>query len=148
MADLAASLLAEASWSGMLAAPTGRTWTISLPAGTPLLNANQRLHHAPKAKLTAAIREEARKATEEARVPALRCAHIFGIFCPPTKRRRDVGNLYPSFKAAIDGAVDAGMLPDDSDDYLLGPDMRIGETIRGGQLHLLVIELDPTGAAG
>ncbi|MFF4412147.1 hypothetical protein ACFYY8_06410 [Streptosporangium sp. NPDC001559] len=118
-----------------------RTWTITLPAGLPLLNANNRLHHAPKARLTAAIRAAGKQATEAAGVPKLARAHVFGILHPATRGRRDPANWYPSFKAAIDGLVDAGVLVDDDDTHLVGPDMRLGDVVRGGQLRLLVIEL-------
>ena len=40
------------------------------------------------------------------------------------KRRREVSNLFPTFKACIDGFVDAGVLADDSDAHVVGPDPR------------------------
>lgn len=49
----------------------------------------------------------------------------------PTSVRRDAHNLMPTFKALIDGAVDAGVLPDDSDDYLTGPDLRVEKGLSG-----------------
>ncbi|MER7206372.1 hypothetical protein ABT340_04835 [Streptosporangium sp. NPDC000239] len=125
-----------------------RTWTITLPAGLPLLNANGRLHHAPRARLTAAIRAAGKHATEAAGVPALSRAHVFGILHPATRGRRDPANWYPSFKAFVDGLVDAGVLPDDDDTHLVGPDMRLGPVVKGGQLQLLVIELPPVKAVG
>ncbi|MGS2641710.1 hypothetical protein [Streptosporangium sp. G12] len=132
-----------APFPGAAAGPAPRSWTLTLPAGMRLLNANQRLHHAPRARLTAALRAAGRQAAEDAQVPALGRAHIYGCYRPPDRRRRDVGNLYPSFKALIDGCVDYGVLPDDDDTHLIGPDMRLGAVVRGGQLSLLVIELAP-----
>ena len=41
--------------------------------------------------------------------------------------RWDVGNLYPTAKAIVDGLVDAGVIPDDSNEWVTGPDMRAGE---------------------
>lgn len=32
--------------------------------------------------------------------------------------RHDVGNCYPSFKAVLDGCVDAGVITDDSDSFI------------------------------
>lgn len=123
------------------AAPPGpRTWTVALPAGLPLLNANRRVHWRVRHERTKAIREAAYLIARGA-VPPLQRAHVVGEYRPPDRRRRDVHNLYPSAKAAVDGLVDAGVLPDDSDRYLIGPDMRIGDIERGGQLVLHITEL-------
>lgn len=93
-----------------------RTWRIELPAGMDLLNANHRLHWAKKARTTRAIRFAACCIARSNLVPQLERAHVEGVYEPPDRRRRDPANLYPSFKAAIDGAlVDAGVLPDDDD---------------------------------
>lgn len=118
-----------------------RTWTVTLPTGLALLNANHVTHYHTKRKLVAALRTAGKQAAEDAQVPAIQCAHIIGHYCPPDRRRRDVGNLYPSFKAAIDGLVDAGVLPDDDDEHLIGPDMRLGPVVKGGRLVLHITEL-------
>lgn len=53
-------------------------------------------------------------------------------------RRRDAGNWYPSAKAALDGLVDVGVLPDDRAEIVVGPDMRFGPRVGlgYGALHL------------
>lgn len=126
---------------------TPRTWTVELPPGLPLLNANRRVHWRIRHERTKAIRLAAYYAALRA-VPALQRAHVIAEYRPPDRRRRDVANLYPSFKAAIDGAlVDTGVLPDDSDEYLVGPDMRIGDVTPKGQLVLHITELEvPNGS--
>lgn len=123
---------------------TARTWTVALPVGFPLLNANQRQHWRTKAKITRNIRIAAMFCAKNVRVPALARAQIVAEYRPPNRRRRDVHNLYPSAKAAVDGLVDAGVLPDDSDAYLVGPDMRLGEVEPGGRLLLHITELEVT----
>jgi hypothetical protein len=131
-----------------------RPVTITLPAGLDLLNSNQRLHHAPKGRLTAALRAAAHEAvTEDARLmealadakpgPLFQRAHVLGILHPPKNDRRDPANWYPSFKAAVDGLVDAGLLEDDDHTRLVGPDMRLGRKVKGGQLVLVVRALGP-----
>ena len=51
----------------------------------------------------------------------------------PDKRRRDVHNLLPHLgKPLVDGIVDAEVLPDDSDEYLIGPDMRHSRRLVSG----------------
>lgn len=131
-----------------------RPHTITLPAGLKLLNANQRMHHKPKAKLTAAIRDAAMEAVSDnpalmaalARAkpgPLYQRAHILGILRPATARRADPANWYPSFKAAVDGLVDAGLFDDDDHTRVVGPDMRLGRVVKGGQLVLIVSGLEP-----
>jgi crossover junction endodeoxyribonuclease RusA len=124
------------------AGPRPRTWTVALPAGMPLLNANRRQHWTAKAKLTRALREAALVCARRDRVPHLAKAHIVVEYRPPDRRRRDVHNLFPSAKAAIDGVVDSGVLSDDSDQYLIGPDMRLGAVVADGQLVLHITELE------
>jgi hypothetical protein len=118
------------------------TWTVELPAGIPLLNANRRQHWAVKARITRDLRQVAFVCARRDRVPPLKRAHIIAEYRPPNRRRRDVHNLMLSAKACVDGLVDAGVLPDDSDEYLTGPDMRPGDVVQDGQLVLHITELE------
>ncbi|MCU1613732.1 MAG: Endodeoxyribonuclease RusA [Frankiales bacterium] len=131
-----------------------RHFTLPLPAGLPLLNANQRTHYAVRARLTATIRSAAMEAVAEDATlmaalaaakpgPLYTRAHILGILHPPTRRRADPANWYPSFKAAVDGIVDAGVLEDDDHTRVIGPDMRIGTVVKGGRIVLVVRGLEP-----
>jgi len=116
-------------------------WVVRLPTGLPLLNANQRLHWRKRSDITKALRAAGKQAALDARVPRLERAHIDAVYKPPNRRRRDVANLYPSFKAVIDGLVDAGVLEDDDDKHLTGPDMRLGAVMPGGQIVLNIHEV-------
>lgn len=131
-----------------------RPYTITLPAGLPLLNANQRMHHKPKAQLTARLRDAAMEAVSECPAlmealaaakpgPLFQRAHILGVLHPATARRADPANWYPSFKAAVDGLVDAGLFEDDDHTRVLGPDMRLGNVVKRGRLVLVVRALAP-----
>lgn len=140
-----------------LATPPQRTlrrFTIALPAGMQLLNANQQLHHRRKAEYVKALRGAAMAACSED--PALRAAladanpepvmkhvYILGIVHPRTTGRFDPANWYGSFKAAIDGIVEAGVLEDDDHTRLVGPDMRPGPKVKGGQIVLVIQEITP-----
>lgn len=126
-----------------------RTFTIELPPGLPLLNANRRVHHHIRAERTRTLRaaaveavaghQELMAALAAAKPgPLYERAHVLGILRPASARRHDPANWYPSFKAAVDGLVDAGLLDDDDHTRLVGPDMRLGHKMAGSQLVLVV----------
>ncbi|HEY5834935.1 hypothetical protein [Streptomyces sp.] len=119
------------------------SWRIELPAKTLLVNANDNLHFRRKAERVKVIRNAAWSVARHMKIPALERAHVFFVIHPDTKgRRRDPGNWAPSAKAAVDGLVDAGVLPDDNHTRLLGPDPRIGTPVPGAQLVLVITDLD------
>ncbi|MFF1282192.1 hypothetical protein [Streptomyces sp. NPDC058299] len=137
------------------AGPRPAPFVIALPVGLDLLNSNQRMHEKARARLTKKIRQAAADAVGEcpSLVDALAAArpgvlfqraHILGVLNPSTYgRRRDPANWYPSFKAATDGLVDAGLFEDDDHTRVLGPDMRLGRVVKGGQIVLVVRGLEP-----
>lgn len=53
-------------------------------------------------------------------------AHIEITMTWPDRKRRDVNNWQPTAKAIVDGLVKGGLLPDDDDTHVTGPDMRRG----------------------
>ncbi|MEU0656057.1 hypothetical protein ABZ485_27965 [Streptomyces albogriseolus] len=119
------------------------SWRISLPVKTKLINANQNLHFRRKAELVKVIRNAAWTMARHSNIPALQRAHIYFVIHPDTSiKRRDPGNWAPSAKAAVDGLVDAGVLPDDDSTRLIGPDPRIGHPVKGTQLVLWITDLD------
>jgi hypothetical protein len=120
-----------------------RVLRIELPPGLPLLNANDRLHYRERAKRTERLRSEAYRAAKVQNPYPFRKVRVRCIFRAPDKRRRDVANLYPSFKACIDGAlVDTKLLPDDNDRYITEVCLVRGEDSPGkAQLILQVIEV-------
>lgn len=130
-----------------------RRFTITLPPGVRLLNANQRVHYRVRADITQTIRGASMAACSEdpgmrtaltlaGAHPVLQHAYILGVLHPPSRRRADPANWYPSFKAAVDGLVDAGVLEDDDHTRVIGPDMRIGPVVRGGQIALHIQEIN------
>lgn len=142
--------LTQAPSGGVGASPVppdgSRTWTLAMVAGLELLNANDRDGHwARRRRITDTLRQAAGWAARWQHIPALGRAHVLGVYEPPDRRRRDPANLYPSFKACIDGLVDAGVLPDDDAAHLDGPDMRLGEVCRQGRLVLHITEIAATG---
>ena len=142
------------------AGPRPGPFTIALPAGLKLINANHRLHYRQKGERTARLRAAAMEAVSECPAlmkalaaakpePLFQRAHILGVVHPGSRRRADPANLYPSFKAAVDGLVDAGLFDDDDHTRVVGPDMRLGPVVKGGQIVLVVRGLafgeDPLG---
>lgn len=126
-----------------------QSFTLELPAGLPLLNANRRTHHHVRATRTRTIRAATIEAVASHRplMEALAAAkpgalyqraRIVGYLRPARAGRADPANWYPSFKAAVDGLVDAGLLEDDDHTRLVGPDMRLGSKTAGGQLVLVI----------
>lgn len=132
-----------------------RRFTITLPPGLRLLNANQRIHYRVRADVISSLRGAAMAQCSEdpgmraalglvpAGQPLLRHAYILGVLHPPSRRRADPANWYPSFKAAVDGLVDAGVLEDDDHTRVVGPDMRMGPVVKGGRIALHIQELSP-----
>lgn len=100
---------------------------VSIPAPCMMLNSNQRIHHQPKAKLTAQWRMAAKIACRQLSRPDLpKPVRVLAYVWKPKANHYDPGNLYPTAKACLDGTVDAGWLPDDDFMHVEGPDMRHG----------------------
>ena len=108
------------------------TYVITVPKIGPYMSANDRPNRWAKAAQTREWRLAAFKAANEEidglglRYPSgLRpLVRITATVHIADKRRREVSNLFPTFKACIDGFVDAGILADDSDAHVIGPDPR------------------------
>ena len=93
------------------------------------LSANDRLHWAEKARRTKALRAMGFAAWYKAGRPRYNKARLTVDVTWPDLRRRDAANAHPTIKALIDGMTHPGpkvrgILPDDSDEFLLGPDLR------------------------
>lgn len=130
---------------------TTNHFTIHLPAGLELINSNQSQNPRRRARIAKALRAAAMEACMEHQPmrealtaanpgPVFQRAHIIGVLHPEDLRRRDPANWYPSFKAAVDGIVDAGVLEDDDHTRVVGPDMRLGAMVRGSQLVLHIAQ--------
>jgi crossover junction endodeoxyribonuclease RusA len=108
------------------------TLTLTIPAPCDWINSNQRLNTYVEAGRVKSWRKAgeiaADAAYEQGAWETFECA--VRIVCTVHKTRAgrwDAGNLYPTAKAIVDGLVDAGVIPDDSNEWVTGPDMRAGE---------------------
>lgn len=100
-----------------------------------LLSANGRESWQVRHRATGVLRWTAFAAWRAAGAPRMQQAHAVCEVAYPDRRRRDAHNYYRTAKALIDGMVSGPqsaatalvghlLLPDDSDAYLVGPDMR------------------------
>ncbi|MDG4506399.1 hypothetical protein NOL38_09060 [Streptococcus suis] len=86
-----------------------------------MLNANDRMSWARKAKITAYLRQIGRLNIPKGKyTPYTKkrpCGLLVTIYAP-TKRRMDPPNFYPTVKALVDGMTDAGIWTDDSHEVI------------------------------
>lgn len=88
--------------------------TVTVPIPSAMwLSSNQRLHRMQVASRTRDIRILAKHAARN--LPPINGQVIASVAVayPPQVHRVDPPNAWPSIKAAIDGLVDSGLLPDD-----------------------------------
>lgn len=93
-------------------------------ARSKMLSANDKMHWAARSRLTKQLRQWGYLLGREGEGVArfgLQRARVEFEFAYPDSRRRDRSNLAPTVKALMDGLIDAGLLPDDSDRFLDGP---------------------------
>ena len=93
------------------------TWTLQLPFMKPL-SLNDRQHHMVKAKAVREWRESTALLIRTAKIPACTRVRATLLYVPNANRRRDPDNLVAGFKPAVDALVDAGVVPDDTQEYV------------------------------
>lgn len=106
----------------------GQVIELDVPA-SGILTSNQRQHWAVKARHVKALRAMGASAWARADRPTFDRVRLVVRVGYPDRRARDVHNLMPTVKALVDGMVHPygrarGLLPDDSDRFLVGPDLR------------------------
>lgn len=109
-----------------------------------ILSANDKVHWAVRARLTKQLRQWGyllgREGEGVARL-GLTHARVEFEFAYPDRRRRDRSNLALTVKAIMDGLIDAGLLPDDSDRFLDGPHTVIADHLAGKHLGVHCYEV-------
>lgn len=117
-----------------------------------LLNSNDRLHFAVKAKITADLRMRAKYDARNylAIIGMLEDPFIYSKHNPcgvtvtvfsPTRRRLDPPNLYPTVKALLDGFTDAGIWTDDNSEVIKSLTFLYGG-LSGNKAYRLEIEIE------
>jgi Holliday junction resolvase RusA-like endonuclease len=120
-------------------------WVLDIPPGD-LINANERLHWAVRARRTRDLKADAFRVARAARVPRMDRIRVVGVVHPPDRRRRDPHNLYPTLKAYIDGIVMAGVLVDDDASHLVEVSMVIGSPAKPLRLSVEIYPIDGANA--
>jgi hypothetical protein len=99
---------------------TGGVWTLTLDERPFTVNEERRVHWREHRRVTAHWRDAFAKLARAQRVPRL---DRVAVDATPIKGNRrawpDVGACMPAAKAAIDGLVDAGVIPDDTDRHVV-----------------------------
>ena len=121
-----------------------QTLKLAIPS-SDWMTSNQRLHWAEKARRTRAVRLMAAWAARRQGLVPMQCpVHVTVTVQPRTKTRFDPGNISPTSKAALDGLTDAKIWPDDSAQFVIGPDHRAGQPdpeLRPGW-HRIIIDIE------
>lgn len=119
-------------------------FVIAVPRPDDWINANnrRRMHWTVDRRLTATWRTRAAWAARQAKLPALGPSLVIAELRMHARRRSrvDPANYGLTAKPCVDGLVDAGIWPDDSSDWVTGPDMRLGDVAKpdGEALVLLI----------
>lgn len=123
----------------------GRTWTFEMSGPRPPLSMNDRSHWAKKSKVTKDLREEAFWRARSAKIPTLTKCRVQITWVVPDSRRRDEDNPVPTAKAVYDGIVDAGVVPDDTPEYMEKPTVKIEKQRGQRKWFVTVYEMLPEG---
>lgn len=91
---------------------------IELPWQKPMLSPNLRMHEMQRAKLTAEVRTDTAWIAKAARLRPNPPVAITLHYRPAHDGRRDRVNLTLDHKAQVDGLVDAGVIPDDTPEFI------------------------------
>jgi hypothetical protein len=132
------------------AAPSGpilRQWAIEFPPGLQLLSMNGREHHMARHRKAQALKDAAIVVARKAKVPRLERIRIAVYYDPPDRRHRDHDNLFATAKHLSDGIVKAGVVPDDTPEYVVPGRCEItGVIVPRGRLRMVITEV-PGGEA-
>lgn len=108
------------------------------------LSSNQRLHWAAKAKRTAWLRAMAHERAVS-RMRHTKPVHITAHIGYPTNGKADPANAHPTVKAIVDGLVQAGVLVEDSHEWVTGPDYRRDAKLAPKGMHTVRLEIVTLG---
>lgn len=95
-----------------------RRWVLDLP-NSPYVTPNSRHHWSVRSRKNRVWRSATALLARQARIPALDRIEVRLDYWPPDRRRRDADNLVSGvLKPCVDGLVDAGVVADDSPEFV------------------------------
>ena len=122
-------------------------WTVEDDQRPWTANTERRWHHQTRARHVRETRERWYWLAKEAKIPPLTKARISATPLLTDRRSMpDVAACYPYVKAAIDGLVDAGVLPDDDPAHLTSLTFHIPELGDESGMRL-VVHIEPEEGA-
>ena len=117
----------------------------SLKQGNEMISSNDRMHYAVKMQINKHLREVGRYVvlsekglTKPIYSPDKPC-EVRVIVNPPSRRRIDPANFYPTVKPLIDGMTDAGMWTDDNAEIVQEVAFRLGKVTDDKKYHLDIL---------
>ena len=111
-------------------------WTLDYEQAPISLNRERNMHWSYRNRATQEWRQAFAVLARAQHVPHLDAIHL-DVHVTMRGKLQDVVNCYPSAKAAIDGLIDAGVIPDDDPAHLLS--VRFWAPTRGDNCMRLVI---------
>lgn len=116
----------------------------SLQKGNQMISANDRLHFAVKMNLTKYLRDLSYHQVDNElhlKCPVFSETHPCNVVItihPPTNRRMDPPNWYPTIKALIDGMTDAKLWDDDNREVIRAMTFICGNKTEDKKYHVSI----------
>lgn len=122
---------------------TRKTNPTTLKHGNQMISANDRMYFRVKSQLTQFLRRLSANRTWSRPVYTRKnpCTITIDVQ-PPTSRRMDAPNWYPTVKALIDGLVDSGLLSDDNNHVIKSTTFK-STKLSDTKNYKLVITIEP-----
>jgi crossover junction endodeoxyribonuclease RusA len=118
-------------------------WTFKLPLVKPL-SLNDRQNYWVRSAAVKQLRDDVHRLCQAHKVPKCERISVHLLWHPgPLVRRRDPLNLVATLKAVEDGVVQAGVVPDDTPQYVKSVMPEIGEKVVAvGELWVTIESLE------
>ena len=121
-------------------------WELNLGYTSPPLSMNGRMHWAVARREAQELRTRVGWWLKARKVPAMDSCAVWLEWTPSVKRRRDTDNVESTRKVCVDAIVAAGLVEDDTPEFVQRPENVILPPRKGHAQVLLVIDNNYEGA--